>query len=335
MTGERPIRLGILGCARIAPTAVLRPAKKGLGVEVVAIASRDKARAERWAAMYGIARVMPDYQALVEDPELDAIYNPLPVSLHAEWSIRALEAGKHVLCEKPIACNAQEAERMAAASARTGRILAEALHYRYHPLAQRLKELVSGGQIGAPKRVEARLCVPLVFPDPIRYRYDLGGGATMDVGCYAIHLCRFLVGEEPEVVFAQARLAKPQVDRWMQAELRFPSGVSGRVTASIFSAVLLRSSATIWGEKGRMDVLNPYAPHTVFHRIRIRTANTTITETVPGPSTYECQLRAFAAAIRQGEPLPTGSEDFVANMRVIDAVYQKAGLKPRGLPEAP
>ena len=151
----------------------------------------------------------------------------------------------------------------------------------------------------------------------------------MDAGCYAVSMVRFLAGAEPEVVSAEARLASPAVDRWMRAELRFPDGRTGRITAALFSAALLRITARAIGDEGEMAVLNPLAPH-FFHRLRLRTRTRRSTERVPGDATYTCQLRAFARAVGQGERVPTDGAHGVANMAVIDAIYRKAGLSPRG-----
>jgi predicted dehydrogenase len=330
MSAQSVIRIGVLGCARIVPKALLEPARRLPDVQVVAIASRDPEKAERFARRWGILRAHKSYAELVSDPEIDAIYNPLPNALHAEWSIRGLEAGKDVLCEKPIAANAAEARQMAEAAQRTGRLLVEALHSRYHPLFSRLKELVANGEIGQLRYVEGHLCVPAIFPDPVRYTYELGGGAVMDVGCYPIHLCRFIVGEEPEVTAVRMKLHRPQVDRWTEAHLRFPSGVEGRIVCSLFSWVLLRSRASLRGTEGQIDIFNPYAPQTVYHAVHIRGKSGRRTEKFPGPGTYDYQLRAFVRAIRTREALPTGPADFIKNMEVIDAIYRKAGLRPRG-----
>jgi len=324
------LRIGILGAARIAPTALVRPARQVAGAEVVAVAARDPERARRFARKHGIPRVLPDYAALVEDPEIDAVYNPLPNSLHAEWSIRALEAGKHVLCEKPLAANAGQAERMAETAERTGRRLVEAFHWRYHPLAERMLEVVEGGWLGKVRRLEAELCIPLLLPRDIRYRHDLAGGAAMDVGCYTVHMIRTLAGAEPRVERAEARLSSPGVDRWMRAELSFADGRSAGITCSLFSRTLLRTRARVRGEAAEMWVTNPLAPH-LFHRLRLDGPEGTRTETVAGRSTYAHQLEAFVRAVRSGAPLPTDAADGVANMRVIDDVYRAAGLAPRGL----
>jgi predicted dehydrogenase len=296
---------------------------------VTAIAARDPMKARTFAAKHGIARVHESYNALLADPDIDAIYNPLPNSFHCDWTIRALEAGKHVLCEKPMASNTEEAERMAEAAHRCDRILMEAFHYRYHPLARRMKEIAENGTIGAVQHIETHMCIPLPFPNDIRYRLDLAGGATMDVGCYTISLLRFLAGAEPEVTQAQARLASPGVDRYMTARFRFPDGRTARMTCALFAATLLRVAATVRGDAGELRILNPYAPQ-FFHRLTVRTKHSTKVERLRSDSTYTHQLRAFVAAVRYGASIPTGPAEAIANMRVIDAVYRAAGLTPRG-----
>jgi len=329
MADRVPLRIGVLGAARIAPMALVRPSHHVSEAAVVAVAARDLQRAQAFATKQGIGRVHPTYEALLADPEIDAIYNPLPNSLHCEWTIRALEAGKHVLCEKPIASNASEAERMAEAARRTGRVLMEAFHWRYHPLAARMKDIIERGELGNVQHVEAHLCIPLIRPGDIRYRLDLAGGATMDVGCYTISVVRFLAGAEPEVVSAEARLSSPAVDRYMRAAFRFADGRTGGITCSMFSSVLLRASAKVRGERGEMAVLNPIGPQ-IFHRLTVRNDVGRRSEQLHGDATYTYQLRAFVDAVRNGTPVPTGPDDAVANMRVIDAVYAAAGLQPRG-----
>ena len=204
------VRIGILGAARIAPGGMIKPARNNDEAEVRAVAARDRSRAEAFASKHGIPTVHDSYAALLADPEIDAIYNPLPNGLHAEWTIAALEAGKHVLCEKPFTANATEAEAVAAVAARTGLVVMEAFHYRYHPLAQRMREIVESGELGTIRRVETALCFPLPKFSDIRYQYDLAGGATMDVGSYTVHLARLLGCEEPEVRSADAKLHSPR-----------------------------------------------------------------------------------------------------------------------------
>jgi len=329
MADRAPLRIGILGAARIAPMALIRPARQVPEAAVVAVAARDRSRAQAFATKHGIPKVPDSYDALLADPEIDAIYNPLPNSLHCEWTIRALQAGKHVLCEKPIASNAAEAERMAAAARDTGHVLMEAFHWRYHPLASRIRAIIDADEIGPVRHVEAHLCIPLLRPGDIRFRRDLAGGATMDVGCYTINIVRFLAGAEPEVVRAAARLSSPGVDRYMEADFRFADGRTGRMTCSLLSAVLLRVSARVRGDRGEIAIVNPLAPQ-IYHRLTVRTEHGRRTEHLRGDATYTYQLRAFVGAVRDGAAIPTGPEDAIANMRVIDAVYLKAGLEPRG-----
>jgi predicted dehydrogenase len=325
-----PLRIGILGAAQIAPMALIRPARQVAEVSVSAVAARDSARAQAFAKKHGIPRVHPTYDALLADNEIEAVYNPLPNSLHCEWTIRALEAGKHVLCEKPLASNAVEAERMVAAAKSSGRVLMEAFHWRYHPLAARMKEIVDSGELGAIRHIEAHFCIPLLRRGDIRYRLDLAGGATMDVGCYAINIVRFLAGAEPEVVGAHARLSSPGVDRVMTADFRFADGRTGGIHCALLSPIPLRMRARVVGDLGELKVFNPIAPH-VYHRLSVRTQQGSRRERRSGEATYTHQLRAFVAAVQRGEPFPSTPVDGVKNMQVIDAIYSKAGMQPRGV----
>ncbi len=194
---EKPLRLGVLGAARIAPAAVIKPARDNAEVVVAAVAARDVGRARAFAAKHGIARVHDSYQALIDDPEVDAVYNPLPNGLHGKWTRAALDAGKHVLCEKPFTANAAEATEIADAAAKSDRVVMEAFHYRYHPLALRTEQIIASGALGKLQRVEATLCFPLPVFSDIRYSYPLAGGALMDAGCYAVHMVRTFGGSTP------------------------------------------------------------------------------------------------------------------------------------------
>jgi predicted dehydrogenase len=330
MTERRTLRIGALGAARITPMALIRPARQVAGAEVAAVAARDVVKARAFAAKHGIPRVHDSYDALLADPEIDAIYNPLPNGLHCEWTIRALRAGKHVLCEKPVAANADEAVRMAAAARETGRALVEAFHWRYHPLAARVKEIVASGEIGAPRHYEARFAFPIGFlPGDIRWRWDLAGGALMDTGCYTISMVRHMAEAEPEVAGAECLLWSPQVDRRTEARFRFADGRTASILCSMWSRNLLAMTLRITGDRGELRVFNPIAPH-IYHRLSVRGTSGSRSERVPGEATYTHQLRTFVAHVREGAPVPTGPDDAVANMRVIDAVYRAAGLAPRG-----
>lgn len=327
------VRIGVLGAARIVPQALIRPARQVAGVEVAALAARDHARARAFVAKHQIPQVHATYADLIADPTLDAIYNPLPNSLHAPWTMAALRAGKHVLCEKPLAANAAEAAAIAQVAAETGLIVMEAFHPLYHPLAARLKAIVDSGQLGRLRHVEAHFCTLILRRQDIRFVYGLAGGATMDLGCYTIRLLRYLLGCDPTVVRAVAVLLAPQVDRKMTVDLHFtrPTGevVTGVMSYAFWSRRLLRISARIVGEAGELRVINPILPH-LFHRLQLKTAAGAHWEQVNGDSTYTHQLRAFLAAIAQGEPPLTDASDGVSNMRLIDEIYTKAGLKQRG-----
>jgi predicted dehydrogenase len=295
---------------------------------VAAVAARDRSRAELFAAKHSIPRVYNSYRELVEAPDLDAVYVPLPNGLHAEWTLAALAAGKHVLCEKPFTANASEARQVAEAAAASDRVVMEAFHWRYHPLAARLIELVAGGELGDIHRIEAALVIPLPRWSDIRWQLDLAGGSLMDVGCYPVHIVRTLAAAEPEVTSAVCKERTPGVDRWIRAELSFGDGRTGRITAGMWSAAIIRTHVRVTGERAAMTVINPQAPQ-LFNLIVVRPGGRIRWERVPGRPTYEYQLEAFVSAIRRGGPVPTGPSDSVGNMTVIDSIYRAAGLQPR------
>jgi predicted dehydrogenase len=322
------VQIGILGAARITPPALIKPAKTNNDVLVAAVAARDVSRARAFAAKHGIARVHESYEALLDDPDIDAIYNPLPNGLHGKWTRAALAAGKHVLCEKPFTANAAEAREIAELAAQSDRVVMEAFHYRYHPLALRIEEIIASGELGKLQRVEAALCFPLPRSSDIRYNYSLAGGATMDAGCYAIHMVRTFGGSTPEVVSAQPKLRDPEIDRAMTAEVRFAEGHTGRIRCSMWSTRLLDISARVVGDQGELRALNPVLPQ-MFHRLSVRSAAGKRVERFPRRASYAYQLDAFAGAVLRGEPVKTTPEDAIVNMTVIDAVYRAAGMPLR------
>jgi predicted dehydrogenase len=322
------MRIGVLGAARIVPLALLQPARAIGGVRVTAIAARDPGRARAFALKHDIPTVHGDYESLLADASIDAIYNPLPAALHGHWTLQALDAGKHVLCEKPFTANATEARAVADTARHSGLVVMEAFHYRYHPLADRIIDIARSGEIGELIRLSATFCFPIPPGRNIRWQEQLGGGATMDIGCYPIQLLRHITGQEPTVTWAIAKAVSPNVDRFLKAQVAFPSGATGELTAALWSARLLSSTLTMTGTRGSLRVLSPYHPQ-VFHHFVVRTADGRRRERFSRLATYQYQLEAFRAAVQDGTPIITGPDDAVANMTVIDAAYRAAGMRPR------
>jgi predicted dehydrogenase len=323
------LRIGILGAAKIAPSALIKPAGKVAEVEVTAVAARDPKRAEKFAAKHAIARALRSYEELIADPDIDAVYNPLPNGLHAEWTLKAIAAGKHVLCEKPFTSNAAEARTVADAAEAAGVVVTEAFHYRYHPLAERMRSIAHSGELGTIREVRTAMCFPLPKFSDIRYKYDLGGGAMMDAGCYALHCLRLLGPGEPTVLAATAQLRSPKIDRAMSVDFEFAGGGHGHLEASMWSRKFLDLSAKVIGDRGEMRVFNYVAPH-MYHRLRLTVDGRTTHERVKGEATYTTQLRRFAAAVLRGEPTLTPASDAVVTMGLIDQIYAAAGLPLRG-----
>lgn len=322
------MRIGIVGAAGITETALIKPARGVDEVQIGAVAARDPARAAAFARKHGIEVVHPTYQALLEDASLDAVYVPLANSLHARWSIAALEAGRHVLCEKPLASNAAQAEEMVGAAHHHGRALVEAFHWRYHPVADRMIELAQ--MIGPLERVEASFCVSIP-PDNIRFDLALAGGSFMDLGCYCMHMARTVVGSEPEVTRAVAVEGPAGVDVSMEAELSFEGGCVGVVSSSMVAQTSWPEAMAFraWGRAGEMEILNPMAPQN-GHRVRARLADgPSVDEVIDSATSYEHQLRAFCRVVDGSQVPVTGGADAIANMRAIDAVYEASGLGAR------
>jgi predicted dehydrogenase len=322
------LRFGVLGAAHIVPNALIKPAQQLAQVAVDAIAARDQARAHAFAVTQSIPRVMGSYDEVVDASDIDAIYIALPNSLHCEWAIRALRAGKCVLCEKPLAANEQEAARMAEVAQETGLVLAEALHYRYHPLARRIYQLLQGGTIGRITELECHFSAPSL-PNNIRFDWDLAGGVTMDLGCYLLDMLHYFSGSTPRVREAAAVMGPPSIDVAMKAILELEDGATARMSCSMTPHTPAEAGFAAKGERGELLVTNPVAPHH-GHQLALKTDGKVRMETVEGDTTYTHQLRAFVAAVRGEESMATTGSNGILNMRLIDEVYRAAGLTPRG-----
>jgi predicted dehydrogenase len=326
-----PLRVGILGAARIAELAIVKPAK-ATGTRLVTVAARSQSRAEAFAAEHGVERATDSYAAVLADPEVEVVYNPLPNALHGPWNLAAIAAGKHVLSEKPFASTAEEAAEVRDAAEKAGVTVAEGFHYLYHPVMERLFALLDSGELGELQRVEALVAMPPPDDGDLRWSFDLAGGSLMDLGCYGLHAHRHLgrwAGGEPELIGARAkeRAGHPGVDEWLEADLRFPSGATGWVRSSM-SHPRFEMTLRVVGTRGdavALDFVNPHKDAGVVVRIGGHTS----TEDLADASSYVFQLQAFTTAVRGGTPMPTGPDDAVATAELIDQCYRAAGLPLR------
>lgn len=326
------VHLGIVAASRIADSAVIGPVATVDGVEVVAVAARDADRATAAAERWNIPASFASYADLVASPSVDAVYIGTPAAMHRQWAVAAIEAGKHVLCEKPFASNADDAARIADAAAASDVVVMEAYHWRYHPSVAHIRSVLDSGVLGGVVRVEATFDLPdgAIPHDDIRWDLSLGGGATMDLGCYPIQWARFAAGPDLEVVSAEAVCPVAGIDGSLRAELRWPSGVTGSISSSMMGpgdsvVAFLR----VVGSDGTMTVRNPLAPQHGGASTTVETATGVSVHDADSSSTYVHQMVAFRDAIVDGAPFPTTPRDGVATMEIIDACYRAAGLEPR------
>ena len=310
-----PVRWGILSTGRINRLAILEPVSQTERAEVVAVASRDQQRADEYAREHRIGRAHGSYEALLDDPDVEAVYISLPNSMHAEWSIRALEAGKHVLVEKPFSRHPEEVERAFDTAERSGLVLMEAFMYRHHDQSRKLVETVASGAIGELRHLRSSFSFILDNPEDVRMRPELDGGALMDLGCYCISGCRLLAGE-PELVVGRQLVGPTGVDVRFSALLQFGDDVS----AEFYCAFDLPDGAGLEaiGSERRALVREPFRtidPHIELNGERIEVDDT---------DRYLLQLENFSAAVRdEAEPL-LGRDDALVQARTIDALYRSA-----------
>ncbi|MEC7291224.1 MAG: Gfo/Idh/MocA family oxidoreductase [Pseudomonadota bacterium] len=319
--------IGILGAARITQKAIIEPAKVIPQARLAVMAAREQARAEAYATQHAVRDVVATYDDVIASDAVDLIYNPLPINLHADWSIKALAAGKHVLCEKPFAMNAVEADAMLAAARQSGLRLIEAFHYRYHPAFQTCLDWLAADEIGELRAIQATFNVGIKDNGTeIRHRVETGGGAMMDLGCYPLHWALSIVGETPDAITATATLTPAGVDESMSAELAFASGVTARLTASMQVEEPFRAEMTLIGSKGEISFVNPLAPHHELAPGRLTTAAGRVAKISP-ISTYTWQLAAVLQALASGDSLPTEGEMILRQQQALDAIYDAAGLR--------
>jgi predicted dehydrogenase len=332
------LRWGILSTASIGLRKVIPGMQKGQLCSVDAIASRDLAKAEKAATAHGIPKAYGSYEELLADSAIDAIYNPLPNQLHVPWTIKAAEAGKHVLCEKPIALTAEQAKTLIAVRDRTGVKIAEAFMIRTHPQWLRAHELIAEGRIGELRAIMGIFSYHNVDPANIRNSVDSGGGALLDIGCYLIHASRYAFGRMPaRVVGLVDRDPEMRIDRLTSAILDFDAG------QSIFTCgtqLVPHQRVQFLGTRGRIELEIPFnAPPDRLTRLFIDdgtdiTGGRIVTETIAVCDQYALQGDAFARAVFEGGEVSVTVEDAIANMAVIDAVFRSGASGQWEIPEA-
>jgi len=320
----KKIRWGVLSTAKIGTKKVIPAMQLGEYCTVTAIASRQLEKAQAAARRLGIEKTYGSYEELLADPDVDAVYIPLPNHLHVPWAIKALNAGKHVLCEKPIGLNAAEAQELLEASRKFPRLkVMEAFMYRHHPQWQWAKKRVSEGKIGELRTIQSFFSYYNTNPDNIRNKADIGGGGLMDIGCYCISLSRFIFGAEPRRVCGiMEEDPEMKVDRLTSGILEFASGTS---TFTCATQLVRYERVNIFGTKGRIEIEIPFntppdQPCKIWHGDDAR-----IEEVILGIcNQYTIQGDLFSRAVLEDREVPTPLEDAVANMQVIDALVRSA-----------
>lgn len=319
--------IGLLGAARITDKALIHPAHAIPQCRLVAIAARNQARAEAFAKQHQVETVLSAYADVIQSENVDLVYNPLPINLHAEWTIAALQAGKHVLCEKPFAMNSVEAHAMVEASKATGKRLIEAFHYRYHPAFETCLDWLAADEIGELKEIHATFDVELRDNGTdIRHRVETGGGAMMDLGCYPLHWALTLTGEAPSEVASSATLTPTGVDESLKADLKFPSGIVAHLSTNMGPGAPFRAEMKLIGTRGEITFINPLAPHHPLVPGRLTSSHGRSAEISP-ISTYTYQLAAVWRALQSNETLPTEGTLILRQQSVLDAIYEAAGLR--------
>ncbi|KAF7330919.1 NAD(P)-binding protein [Mycena venus] len=356
----KALRFGCLGAAKITPAVLVRPAHTHSEVVLYAVATRDAKRAEAYAKEHGFQKSYggeTGYQDLIDDPDVDVVYNPLPNGLHFEWTMKALKGGKHVLLEKPATNTAAEAAAIYALAGRKNLVVLEAFHYRFHPAVQRVKAILDSGELGAIKNISVDLTAPEgTAPEgDIRWSYDLGGGSTMDPGCYTVNVLRYLASSNPTAVLTaraipySPRPEHAQVDKTFWATLALENDIIGELHSNlsepkIFGIIprMPKLQARVQCEKGSVEIFNFLIPH-YYHYITVKPKGKgkrrrvekayTFKGAAKGEewwTTYRYQLEAFVDKVQGRTPQTwVEPEDTIANMKWVEAIYAKDGFGSR------
>ncbi|MFV9505169.1 MAG: Gfo/Idh/MocA family protein [Oscillochloridaceae bacterium umkhey_bin13] len=325
-----PLRWGVLSTANIGRRAVLPAIQRSTSSSLHAVASRDLTTAQRFAIELGIPQVYGSYAELLADPTIEAVYIPLPNSLHHSWAIRAAEAGKHMLCEKPLALSAEACLEMADAARRHGVVLMEAFMYRFHPQMLRVAELLQAGVIGTPQLIRASFSFRISNPTNIRLQPALGGGALLDVGCYCVNVSRTLFAAEPVEVQAYARWSDQGVDTQLVGSLRFADGRVAQIDCAL--DLDRREQYEVVGPEGRIVVPIAFVPGQEATTIHVQRGRVDQPEMIVGADQYQLMVEHFVACVRGTTSLRYPPEEAAANLRVITALLRSA--REHGRPQA-
>jgi xylose dehydrogenase (NAD/NADP) len=322
-----PVRWGVLSLANIALKRVIPALAASESDVLVAVASRNAQRARDLFAQRPDVRIYGEYQSLLDDPDIEAIYNPLPNSLHAEWTIKALLAGKHVLCEKPLAVTAEEGATMIEAARSSGKLLMEAFMYRFHPQTIWSLEQIHSGRLGTVKLVRASFSFNIMFPlrpNDIRLQANLAGGSLMDVGCYAVNFCRAVYGRPPMAVAARVHAAEEgAVEHATSAVLDFGEGHFGLIDSCFFLPT--RQMAEVIGELGSLSIPMPFVTGAHETEVVLALEGQTIHQKISPADAYRLEVEHFGACVRSGATPAFSLDETLENLATIEAIYQSAG----------
>jgi xylose dehydrogenase (NAD/NADP) len=319
MTTSR-LRWGFLSTASIT-NALLGPLRNSKRNQLVAVASRAQEKADTYARRNSVKRAYGSYEGILADPDIDVIYNPLPNPLHAVWTIKAVQAGKHVLCEKPLALSLAEVDAISAAAETYGKVVAEAFMYRTHPQTLKARDIVASGKLGGVKMVHGSYTYLGTDPDNYRWRPEMGGGGLWDVGCYPLSYTRFLLGAEPLEVFGWQVMGPTGVDEVFTAQMRFPDDIHAQFDCSV--KLPYHVFMEIVGDEATLIIPNPYTPG-VKERLFLSRSGKVETITVKGTGTYVGEVEDMADAILLGKPPRVSLADSRFNIAAILALFESA-----------
>lgn len=324
---NNPVRWGVLSVANIAVKRVIPAIVASESERLVAVASRNAQRARELFAHQPGVRIYHDYQSLIDDPEIEAIYNPLPNSMHARWTIKALLAGKHVLCEKPLAVTAEEGSLMIEAAHNSGKLLMEGFMYRFHPQLIWALEQIRSGRLGEVRMVRASFFFNILLPlrpNDIRLQPHLAGGSLMDVGCYPVNFCRAVYGRPPSAVAARVYAAAPgAVEHTTSAVLDFGNGRFGQIDSSF--GLPTQQMAEVIGEQGSLNLPIPFVTGTHETEVILNLEGQTIHQKIQHADPYRLEIEHFGACVRTGTQPAFRLDETLENLATVEAIYQSAG----------